>query len=214
MKKFIKEINFLILLLVLIIPFVLTVSERRFIFLSGDNENKKGFRYSFQDSSFKLIKGRVEKDLRFMYLLESHSECNNGYYSLKPATSKKFLSFSKCSDNKTPSFEEKPMCFKIDKDDNRLRNVKGQPVFYRKDGKLNLCIFGLDDFYVSKVNAFEIEKSNLLYAEVSKSIDTFQKNINIFNKNLKKNNGSSSSNDHSTEEILRIFESLNINNIN
>ena len=213
MKNHLKVINVLALLIICIFPNVFTLTNRRIVYLSSDNASQ-GFRYSYQDSSIKLTEGRLENDLRFIYLLESHSDCQDGYYSLKPATSKKFLILSKCSDNKIPAFEDKPMCFKLDKDEERLRNKKGQPIFFRKDGKLNLCLFGLDDFFVSKVNAVEIQKSNLLYAEVSKSIDTFQKNINNFDKNLRKSNKSSAINDQSTEEILRIFESLNLNNIN
>ena len=94
-----------------------------------------------------------------------------------------------------------------------VRNLNGQPIFYRKDDKLNLCLLGLDDYYVAKVNAFEIERSNLLYSETLKSVDTFKKNIIKF-KNLRTAQESSSYTDQSTESILRIFESLNINNIN
>lgn len=206
------DINIIALLLIIFLHSVLTIQETRVVYLSSDNP-KQGFRFSYEDSSFHLTVGRLDKDLRFIYLLETHSNCIDGSYSLRPSTSKQYLSFSPCSVNKIPSFDQKPSCFKIDKNSNMVRNLNGQPIFYRKDDKLNLCLLGLDDYYVAKVNAFEIERSNLLYSETLKSVDTFKKNIIKF-KNLRTAQESSSYTDQSTESILRIFESLNINNIN
>ena len=173
MENHIKFINIIALLLLIYAPKIYSANEKRIIYLSVDN-NRHGFMYDYHLAKFILTEGRLDLDLNFIFVLEENASCK-GSYGLKSATSSKFIRFSPCIQNKSPVLEDKPTCYKIDEEGNKLRNLNNQPVFFKKEQNYNLCIFGIDDFLVSKVDVFEIKKTNKKYNKILKHVETFQK---------------------------------------
>ena len=203
--------NFLVLLLFIVTPSVLSLNDKRVIYLSVD-DNSHQFMYDYREAKFILTKGVYEKDMNFLFILEKNPQCV-GTYALRSATSSKYIRFSLCSENTAPVLEDKPTCYKYDEEGNKLRNVNNQPVFFKKYQTNNLCLFGIDDFLVNRVNVFEITKSNKNYENILNNIETFQKSFNTFKSNLKKNNVPLVSNQN-TENFLKIFEALSMSSFN
>jgi hypothetical protein len=211
MKTEIRLINFLVLTLIFLAHNVFSLNEKRVVYLSVD-DNSRQFMFDYRGAKFVLTTGLYEKDMNFLFILEKIPQCN-GLYALKSATSSKFIHFGLCSKNTAPVLEDKPSCYKYDEENNLLRNIHNQPVFFKTYQNDKLCIFGIDDFLVNKVKVFEIKKSNKDYEKILKNIETFQNSFSTFKTNLRKNNSPLVSNQN-TENFLKIFEALSMSSFN
>ena len=219
------KINIIALILIVLTPCIISIlkqNNKRILYLSVDS-TEHGFRFNHRDSTFILTEGRINKDLNFIYLLEKHKDCKDSY-AIRPSTSSKFVAFLSCRVNLPPTLgKNKPTCLNVDKEDNKLRNVNHQPLFFKKD-KNNLCLLGIDDYEVDKVDVYEIDLKDKNYGKVSKNIENFEKNKNNFNSNLRKDSEINASyqkiiseknaSDQKTINILRMFEALTLKNEN